>query len=797
MLRHLKSCVSSNLPKLANKGKFRPFLNSNILKRYKGFLKPDSDNLEQIYDPIKKAPKAESPLKDKAFQNFVMMINQMLTKEEIHKFIQLVDQFVRKVDNYRATQREVFVENFYEKILIFLHKHNCSDLYKYFLKVDIEKFSSRNFYEILGVDLEKDAEYLHDSNKFVNYVGSVIPIESPAIKKKDNMVKIISSQDKNLEDTDEFMLEEVSKIDMSRKNDNLPKNSNESNFDQDFSDKDSKNENEVQDSTNQKFIDDLGIDSNIELPKNVNINSQDKHEIQNEKILRDDSDNFGFDISSQGFSFENSTNSLLPDYTAPRSVTNYYSKKMLARDEEEILQKRDEVVILNQAKEQAIEQDYENWSNNENMIDRIDENLNVNTTKITDWLYVFGLPYEIPQIADTKIEIDNALSRISGYQTISEVQIYQYKDFIDINESKMAIEVPEGFEKYFDPIALKRSRMLEKTGQSYELEGSNEFAMPFIKDNAPISMMYNKEEQQRMKRNETIKTQKKLFNNSENIIGSIEEGRRKKLDKSYALVKLESYESKQKLIRPDLRAFGILINGNLCKVEDADHKISLSLYNLPYGISVKEVCEFQNEKIERKIHAIKNDLEENQTNIEFIPNTITFETNRNDMRKLLIKFSLVLRLENLETAIFQMDNLNGLEFHDRPIKLNLMFGSLKTFGEVFYETVDNETNKVLMNRINIIKNEKFSQTNNQDSNSSGSNMLNHRVTNYSKLKDRIIKKELEENYGSVDNFIESNWIPQDETNFGEGDSNAGVLDNGLETLDENDFSNLLQEKHVN
>ena len=102
-----------------------------------------------------------------------------------------------------------------------------------------------------------------------------------------------------------------------------------------------------------------------------------------------------------------------------------------------------------------------------------------------------------------------------------------------------------------------------------------------------------------------------------------------------------------------------------------------------------------------------------------------------------------------------------------------------------------------MNRINIIKNEKFSQTNNQDSNSSGSNMMNHRVTNYSKLKDRIIKKELEENYGSVDNFIESNWIPQDETNFGEGDSNAGVLDNGLETLDENDFSNLLQEKHVN
>lgn len=229
MLKYFRSHVVSILPKVLSKGSHYPLLSNNILRRYIDFEGSEKDD---TYDLTKKLQKSESPLKDKAFQNFVMMINQMLTKEEIHKFIQLVDHFVRKVDNYRATQKEVFIENFYEKILIFLHKHNCSDLYKYFLKVDIDKFSSRNFYEILGVDLETDAEYVHDSNKFVNYVGSVIPQENPAIKKKDEVVKNHSSENNHYLDSDEIMLEGVSKIDMTRTNSkNQNSNLKDSNLD--------------------------------------------------------------------------------------------------------------------------------------------------------------------------------------------------------------------------------------------------------------------------------------------------------------------------------------------------------------------------------------------------------------------------------------------------------------------------------------------------------------------------------------------------------------------------------------
>jgi len=69
-------------------------------------------------------------------------------------------------------------------------------------------------------------------------------------------------------------------------------------------------------------------------------------------------------------------------------------------------------------------------------------------------------------------------------------------------------------------------------------------------------------ERKKRAKNDNIRRAKKLFHNSENIISSFEEGRRKKLDRSYAMVLLNSKEQKDKLIRPDFRAFGLLIGSN-------------------------------------------------------------------------------------------------------------------------------------------------------------------------------------------------------------------------------------------
>jgi len=70
------------------------------------------------------------------------------------------------------------------------------------------------------------------------------------------------------------------------------------------------------------------------------------------------------------------------------------------------------------------------------------------------------------------------------------------------------------------------------------------------------------------------------------------------------------------------------------------------------------------------------------------------------MKKLLIKFSLVIKLKDLHTANWIVDNLNGVEYNGRPLKIYHMFGNLNCSSSVFYETLDHDTNRVVMNRIN-------------------------------------------------------------------------------------------------
>ena len=73
----------------------------------------------------------------------------------------------------------------------------------------------------------------------------------------------------------------------------------------------------------------------------------------------------------------------------------------------------------------------------------------------------------------------------------------------------------------------------------------------------------------------------------------------RKLDRSYALVELESYETKQKALSEDLRIFGMLINENICMIDDADYKLTLTCYNIHWGSSLKEFCEKVNEVFEQ------------------------------------------------------------------------------------------------------------------------------------------------------------------------------------------------------
>jgi hypothetical protein len=146
------------------------------------------------------------------------------------------------------------------------------------------------------------------------------------------------------------------------------------------------------------------------------------------------------------------------------------------------------------------------------------------------------------------------------------LKLYEYKNFLEIEKKELAIELPADFEKFFDPAAMKKARFLNKQlkPDTSDLKGSDLDGLDGITsqkiirdydDNIegsitaenltipPSNIGYQSmgaesltSDIKKLKKNETIKQAKRLFKNSENIIGSLEEGRRKKLDKSYALI---------------------------------------------------------------------------------------------------------------------------------------------------------------------------------------------------------------------------------------------------------------------
>jgi hypothetical protein len=104
-----------------------------------------------------------------------------------------------------------------------------------------------------------------------------------------------------------------------------------------------------------------------------------------------------------------------------------------------------------------------------------------------------------------------------------------------------------------------------------------------------------------------------------------------------------------------------MIGQNLCKIEDADYKVSVNLYNLPYGARVDEVLEFVNAAIESKINdLLDSENPENDTDPmgeeNFIPERVVFDTSNQNKEKLLTKFSLVLRVKCIRTAIFLIES---------------------------------------------------------------------------------------------------------------------------------------------
>ena len=67
-----------------------------------------------------------------------------------------------------------------------------------------------------------------------------------------------------------------------------------------------------------------------------------------------------------------------------------------------------------------------------------------------------------------------------------------------------------------------------------------------------------------------------------------------RLDKSYALIELADEATKKKALSPDLRIFGMHVEGRMCMIDDADHKLTINCYNVHWGSTLKNFTTFVN-----------------------------------------------------------------------------------------------------------------------------------------------------------------------------------------------------------
>lgn len=140
----------------------------------------------------------------------------------------------------------------------------------------------------------------------------------------------------------------------------------------------------------------------------------------------------------------------------------------------------------------------------------------------------------------------------------------------------------------------------------------------------------------------------------------------KRLSKSFALVEMDSYESKQKLLRPDTRVFGIYVGGNMASVEDADMKLTITLSGIPYGTQLKTIFHFIQEKLDPM--GIKLTMPEEEG--------------------LVVNSFLLIRLNSLQEAIKVMAALSAEAFGYSTLLSTFYFGNLRVHDGKYYESVD-------------------------------------------------------------------------------------------------------------
>lgn len=165
-------------------------------------------------------------------------------------------------------------------------------------------------------------------------------------------------------------------------------------------------------------------------------------------------------------------------------------------------------------------------------------------------------------------------------------------------------------------------------------------------------------------------------------MSSIELAQWNRLRKSYALVEVKDAETKMNFLREDLRVLGILVNGYQCLLEDADHKHSLLIYQVPYGIETYDFVDSMNQLLSPLNIQLQRPPEES---------------------KLMVKSKAIIRFNCLKDLLAAQQLIHDASIESNHLKANILHSNLKCFGGKYYELLDFATKDAYNKRLSELR----------------------------------------------------------------------------------------------
>lgn len=388
-----------------------------------------------------------------------------------------------------------------------------------------------------------------------------------------------------------------------------------------------------------------------------NNNNEQLYKIQNPGLDDLDSiiNNDNFDIEDLGINanlqLEEEKPSILPNYDDKESTINIELKNVNIN-----IQNDKQTIILNTFLE--------------------NENISISSS---NWVYLGGLPYDFIE-EEVEQEIRNKCLQFGG---IKDIIMFKYIDYVSFEEKKNTKNIPQDLEKYFNVFDRKNdTKTLNYDHSSYY---PNEYVS--LSSGLPI----NNEQSATLPNSNiecnkvTIKEGVELLKKSNILIKNFKSSKIKKMNKSYCFINFKDESAKNDCLNDDLRVFGMEISGNLCIFDNADYKRSLKIYNIPFGIQLKEL-----------IDTINSLLSEEGIKIECNENLI------------ITKNYILLKCESLYQSLLIYDILNDQEVLNRKIKVNHLFGNLKKNYSNYSEIFESKSFNNIKNKMETLRFQKYS-----------------------------------------------------------------------------------------